>query len=64
MHGGKLNDSQWGKRFSGEGIFAEQIRKCSRSPGERRAFASDDPKLSTAAFRRAGEAQLSLFGGI
>ena len=25
MRGGKLYDAQWGKRFSGEGIFAEQI---------------------------------------
>jgi DNA repair photolyase len=26
MHGGKLNDSQWGRRMKGEGKFAELIR--------------------------------------
>ncbi|MBP6731696.1 MAG: hypothetical protein KA149_06545, partial [Chitinophagales bacterium] len=26
MHGGKLNDSEWGRRMKGEGKFAEMIR--------------------------------------
>ena len=29
MHDGKLYDSQWGKRFGGEGVFAEQIARVS-----------------------------------
>ncbi|HLP49251.1 MAG TPA: hypothetical protein VK154_00050, partial [Chitinophagales bacterium] len=26
MHGGKLNDTEWGRRMRGEGKFAEMIR--------------------------------------
>jgi DNA repair photolyase len=60
MHGGKLNDSQWGKRFSGEGIFAEQIAQMFDVARRKAGIQSDDPGLSTAAFRRAGGAQLAL----
>jgi DNA repair photolyase len=55
MRGGKLNDPRFGTRMRGEGIFAEQIGQlfsisCRRAGiGEKRS-----PKLSTAAFRRAG----------
>ena len=55
MRGGKLNDPRFGSRMRGEGIFAEQIGQlfsisCRRvGIGEKRS-----PKLSTAAFRRAG----------
>ncbi len=40
LHGGKLYDAQWGKRFSGEGDFLRsKLRGCLRWPGARRAFA-------------------------
>ncbi len=61
MRGGKLNDPRFGTRMRGEGIFAEQIGQlfsisCRRAGiGEKRS-----PKLSTAAFRRAGS-QPTLF---
>ena len=61
MRGGKLNDPRFGTRMRGEGIFAEQIGQlftisCRRvGIRERRS-----PKLSTAAFRRAGS-QPTLF---
>jgi len=61
MHGGKLYDSQWGKRFGGEGIFAEQIAQMFRVARRKAGIASYDAELSTAAFRRPGGAQLSLF---
>jgi DNA repair photolyase len=61
MHGGKLYDSQWGKRFGGEGIFAEQIAQMFDVARRKAGISNADAGLSTAAFRRAGGTQLSLF---
>ena len=61
MHGGKLYDSQWGKRFGGEGIFAEQIAQMFEVARRKAGISNADAGLSTAAFRRAGGTQLSLF---
>jgi DNA repair photolyase len=62
MRGGKLNDARFGSRMRGEGIFADQISQlfdisCRRAGLEGKRF----PRLSTAAFRRPGETQLSFF---
>jgi DNA repair photolyase len=62
MRGGKLYDAQWGKRFSGEGIFAEQIAQMFEVARRKAGFKEDYAELSTAAFRRPGGTQLSLFG--
>ncbi len=53
MRGGgeKLYDSRWGKRQTGEGIYAEQIEQMF-NVARRRAGIGDRPKLSVAAFRR------------
>jgi DNA repair photolyase len=56
--GGKLYDSRWRKRQTGEGIFAEQISNMFEVACRRAGF-SERPKLSTAAFRRPTE-QLKL----
>jgi DNA repair photolyase len=61
MRGGKLYDAQWGKRFSGEGIFAEQIAQMFEVVRRKAGFKDDYAELSTAAFRRPGGTQLSLF---
>ena len=61
MRGGKLYDAQWGKRFSGEGIFAEQIAQLFEVARRKAGFKNDYAELSTAAFRRPGGTQLSLF---
>ena len=61
MHGGKLYDSQWGKRFGGEGIFAEQIAQMFEVARRKAGIKNEGGELSTAAFRRAGGTQLSLF---
>jgi DNA repair photolyase len=63
MRGGRLNDPDFRTRMKGEGIFAEHIAKlfdvsCRRAGIERGSF----PKLSTAAFRRGGGVQPTLFG--
>jgi DNA repair photolyase len=61
MHGGKVYDAQWGKRFSGEGIFAEQIAQMFEVARRKAGIKNEGGELSTAAFRRAGGTQLSLF---
>ena len=54
IRAGKLNDSRWGTRTRGEGVFAEQIRSMFEVAC-RRAGMNERPKLSTAAFRRPRE---------
>jgi DNA repair photolyase len=61
MRGGKLYDAQWGKRFSGEGIFAEQIAQMFDVARRKAGIKNEGGELSTAAFHRAGGTQLSLF---
>ncbi|MBA3387074.1 MAG: PA0069 family radical SAM protein [Chthoniobacterales bacterium] len=52
MHGGeRVYNSQWSKRQTGEGIFAEQIGRMFEV-ARRRAGMGERPVLSTAAFRR------------
>jgi DNA repair photolyase len=60
LRGGRLNNSEWGKRMEGEGIFAEQIASFFQV-GCRRAGLTDRPKLSTAMFQRPrGQLELAL----
>jgi DNA repair photolyase len=60
IRNGKINDSRWGFRTKGEGIFAEQIRSMFEVACRR--FGIDGrPELSTSAFRRPRQ-QLQLFG--
>lgn len=61
MRGGKLYDAEWGKRFGGEGIFAEQIAKIFEVARRRAGFNNDFEELSISAFRRPGGTQLGLF---
>ena len=56
---GRLNNSQWHTRMTGEGVFAEQIASLFEVSC-RHARIGERPKLSTAAFRRTRE-QLTLF---
>jgi DNA repair photolyase len=58
---GKLNESQWGKRMSGEGIFADQIRQIFDVARRKAGIPDDGAELSAAAFRRPLGAQLPLF---
>lgn len=63
LRGGKLNDPRFGSRMRGEGIYAEQIRATFET--FKRRYGLDQPRreLSSAAFRRPGQAeQLGLFG--
>ena len=62
MHGGNLFDPQFGRRMSGEGIFAEQIAQIFEAARRKAGIAKGRHELSTKAFRRPGGKQLALFG--
>jgi DNA repair photolyase len=61
MRCGKLNDSQWGTRMHGEGIFADQIGQIFEVARRKAGIQSHGGELSAAAFRRPLGAQLALF---
>jgi DNA repair photolyase len=60
IRGGKLYDSAFGKRMSGEGIFATQIDSLFEVACRKHGLTGRIPELSTASFRRPAGAQLSL----
>ncbi|MFQ5960249.1 MAG: PA0069 family radical SAM protein [Candidatus Methylomirabilales bacterium] len=61
IRGGRLNDPRFGSRMKGEGIFAEQIAALFSLACRRAGIVERGLHLSTAAFRRPGVAQPSLF---
>ena len=60
MRGGKLNESAFGRRMRGDGIFAEQIRKMFEVGCRRAGLDRDHVELNTKAFRRIEANQLGL----
>jgi DNA repair photolyase len=60
LRGDRLNNSEWHRRMTGEGIFAEQIASLFKIAC-RRAGVGSRPTLSCKSFRRSTP-QLSLFG--
>lgn len=58
---GRLNDSRFGVRISGEGHHAEIIARLFRSASRRVGLNQHPWPVSTAAFRRPGPQQLTLF---
>lgn len=62
VRGGKLDETRFGERMRGGGIFAEQIGRLFDAACRRAGIGRELPPLSSAAFRRPGEAQqLGLF---
>lgn len=61
MHDGRLNDSDFGRRMRGEGVFADQLRFMFQLACRRAGILGARPALSTAAFRRSGSGQRLLF---
>jgi DNA repair photolyase len=59
---GQLDESDWDRRMTGEGILADQIARLFDVARRKAGITGDDPTLSTTAFRRPGGAQLTLFG--
>jgi DNA repair photolyase len=62
LRGGRLNDSTFGTRMSGGGVWAETFRGIFRAARHKAGMRDTIPPLSTAAFRRPGGTQLTLFG--
>jgi len=60
MRGGKLNDSRFGSRMRGEGIFAEQISRMFHVARRKVGLPEEGPELSAADFRRPEGTQLGL----
>ncbi len=61
IRGGKLNESEFGKRMRGGGIFAEQISRLFKVACRKAGLEGRAPELSTKSFRRPDERQLTLF---
>lgn len=57
---GKLNNSEWGTRMRGEGLFADQIEKIFEVARRRVGIADHRLELSTAHFRRPSGTQMDL----
>jgi len=62
MHGGKMHDSRFGVRMSGEGFFAEQIKQIFALACRKNGLDSNLLPLSTAAFQKPQGPQMKLFG--
>jgi DNA repair photolyase len=60
LRGGKLYTAEWGRRMSGDGIFAEQLSRLFEVTARRLGLNREEFALSTEHFRKPGE-QLSLF---
>jgi len=63
LRGGKLYDSSWGSRMSGEGVFAEQLDRLFTVAARRAGLNQtvDHIELATEHFRRRAGNQLELF---
>jgi DNA repair photolyase len=59
--GGKMNDARFGSRMKGEGPFAAMIREMFVLARRKAGIGEHAPTLSTAAFRRPGGEQRSMF---
>jgi DNA repair photolyase len=59
-HGGKVNDSQWGRRMTGEGEIAKLVAQQYEKYKKRYHLDNERWELDTSAFKRPGE-QFSLF---
>ena len=61
LRGGKLNDSRFGLRMRGEGIFADEIRALYGIAMKKAGLSSRSYRMSIRGFRRPGARQLGLF---
>ena len=61
LRNGKLNNSEFGSRMRGEGIFADQIESLFAVARRKAGIEGNRTQLSTAAFRRIEKNQPSLF---
>jgi DNA repair photolyase len=57
MRGGKLNDGRFGHRMRGRGAYAAQLGDFFEVAKRKAGFEAERPRLSTACFRRPGQAE-------
>ena len=62
LRGGKLNETEFGKRMRGEGEWRETFSRFFKLTKAKTGIRDDIPELSTASFRRPGLQQGELFG--
>ena len=60
IRNGKLNDSDFASRMTGQGIFAQQMAKMFAVACRRAGFPERGPHPSTDAYRRPSGAQMEL----
>lgn len=60
LRGGKLNDSNFGSRMAGEGVWAENLKQMFEVMTRKHGLNERKTNLSTAHFRRPGGTQLNL----
>ncbi|MEQ8551496.1 MAG: PA0069 family radical SAM protein [Cyclobacteriaceae bacterium] len=58
MHNGQLNDSEWGRRLTGEGNYADMIAQLFKTAKKKYFTDKEMPPLNTGIFRRGGNYQL------
>ncbi len=58
MHGGTVNDSQFGRRMAGEGNFAEAIHQLFRASKKRYFTGKQMPSYDLTKFRKGGSYSL------
>ncbi|MCA6079229.1 PA0069 family radical SAM protein [Fulvivirga sedimenti] len=58
MHGGKVNDSEWGVRIKGQGNFADIISRMFRLSKEKYMAGMSMPPYNTGIFRKGGNFRL------
>jgi DNA repair photolyase len=63
LRGGTLNDSRFGVRMRGEGVFSDQMNALYTSACKKMGILGKGPELSTEHFRNPGNPQLPLFEG-
>lgn len=61
VRGGGLNDTRFGTRMKGQGVYADQIRGLFTAAHKRAGFAAQGPHLSTEHFRNPLDRQGNLF---
>ena len=61
VRGGRLNNSEFHRRFRGEGEYADQLAALFGAAARQAGLDGDPPLLSTAGFRRDGGVQSDLF---
>ena len=61
IRGGRISDSRFGSRFTGEGELADLTRSLFEMARRKHGLDGDDHRLTTSHFRRGGGDQLELF---